>query len=609
MLTRDRRTERTGGEPPEPRRPSADVAGRIVLLLVIAAVYARIYFGFAFFDEAYYLALPYSFSLGHRPFLDENAIHQLGALLIRPFVGIYLQVVGGNEGLVLFGRHLYLGAALAAAWTARDFWRRAVGERAGNLLAAVIIAYVPLCIFGLSYNTLTYLGLIAGTALLASACLPGKRVPRLVLATVCLAAVSFAYPTMAPVAAVALALGLAGVLRTCAPEERVSAVGWTGAAALLSAGLGGGYLIALGLPEAFDRMLEFSRAQGLQGGGLIKLGLLALELGFQSRFLVLLALVLLALVLAISRVRHTGVAALVALLSWPALALASTQYRVFHAPFTTVPYVLSLLGLLAPVVAFASRERFSREARVGLYLTVATSILAGVAILWSSANGLRNAALGFTPAAIVTLGCLAAPRSGASGSLEGSGSRPGVMRDPKLPFAVLMASLLAFQVHQLWTHAYREFLPRRLGPTIDSGPWKGIRTTRRKAEFMAGLRADLVRARADAESIIFFDYFPAGYLMSDLVPRTPGLWLFPNSPMLQGNARLRRVYADLLHEEERRPDLVVRMHCIPARPLTRLKQPEGDPVSALFDQSDYQIVVERECYSVARRFRTRSSSR
>jgi len=57
--------------------PYVVIAGMAVLFLV------RSVFGFDWSDETYYLALPYRFSLGDRPFLDSWDIHQTGALLIH----------------------------------------------------------------------------------------------------------------------------------------------------------------------------------------------------------------------------------------------------------------------------------------------------------------------------------------------------------------------------------------------------------------------------------------------------------------------------------------------------------------------------------------------
>jgi hypothetical protein len=136
---------------------------------------------------------------------------------------------------------------------------------------------------------------------------------------------------------------------------------------------------------------------------------------------------------------------------------------------------------------------------------------------------------------------------------------------------------------------------------VEHGAWKGIKTTASNIRFLNELRSDLTRVREDAETIIFFDYFPAGYLMSDLEPRTPALWTFPLSRVFQGNAALRNVYADRVDDRGELPDLVVRMRCIPSRPLTRMKPYDTDPLSKMFDHIEYEDRVERGCYRISKR--------
>ncbi len=584
-----------------PNSRAPDILSRAVLFLTIAAVYPRLYFGLEFFDEAYYLALPVSFSLGFQPFLEENAVHQLAALMTQPFINAYLFVTGSIEGVVLFGRHLYLACGLLSVWAVRNFWTRAIGERVGNLLAAVAIAYVPLCVISLSYNSLTYFGLLAGSALLASAALGHGTARNMFFGTLCMAGVSFAYPTMLPVGAFAIAAGLAGVFATGHKEAIRTALIWAAAAAVGSLVVGVITLLMLDLPGALDAMLEFSQAQGAQGGGAAKLKAVRLEFWFQVRLFVFVALALATVAAGVIGSPTSRISAIAAALLWPALAFASTTYREFHAPFTTVPYVLSIIGLGAPFLVFLVRKQIARPERIGITLITSTSILATMGILWSTANGLRNASLGLTPAALAALSCLAiwgAHKWGHTNQQDRNAT-PGW--NTMLPFTVVVVSLLFFQVHQLWTHAYREFVPSELEETVDRGAFKGIKTTSLKILFMKELETDLERARGDAETVIFFDYFPAGYLMSDLKPRTPGLWLFPNSRIFQGTAQLRDVYAKRLQSHDALPDLVVKMICIPARPFTWMKLPEGDVVSALFEAPEYETVIERPCYTVAKR--------
>src|SRR5277367_4384469 len=81
----------------------------IVALVVVAVLYSRVFFGLDLVDEAFYLALPYRFFLGDRPFVDELNVAQAFTFLTYPIVRFYLALTGGKvEGLVLFTRHLYL---------------------------------------------------------------------------------------------------------------------------------------------------------------------------------------------------------------------------------------------------------------------------------------------------------------------------------------------------------------------------------------------------------------------------------------------------------------------------------------------------------------------
>ena len=236
-------------------------------------------------------------------------------------------------------------------------------------------------------------------------------------------------------------------------------------------------------------------------------------------------------------------------------------------PFTSAPLVLTALGFAAFPLAVCVQSTLAREHRLGLMLIAATSGVAGIVIMWASANGLRNGPLGLLPAALVGLGAL--------GLLARCGA-PEAARRVEVA-SILLCSLMAFQLAQLWSTAYRDAPPAALEVTIDAGPWMGLRTTPARKHFVEQMASDLRSARADAATILFYDYMPAGYLLSDLRPRTPALWLFPGY-CCQGNPRARRVYASGFDGERPLPDLVVRMRCLfgPGEPR-RLVEPRGWP--------------------------------
>ena len=81
----------------------------------IAALVARLPYGVNLTDEAFYVALPYRFWLGDRPFVDEVLVFQTAALMTEPLVAAFLALRGGTDGLMGFARWAYLGFSLAIA--------------------------------------------------------------------------------------------------------------------------------------------------------------------------------------------------------------------------------------------------------------------------------------------------------------------------------------------------------------------------------------------------------------------------------------------------------------------------------------------------------------
>jgi hypothetical protein len=92
------------------------------------------YFSYAFSDEAYYLAIPYSFTLGVRPFFDEPSIYQLAAFFTQPLIELYVAITGSSAGLVLFGRHLYFASSILCVMALRHFWKPLIGSGPGRIL-------------------------------------------------------------------------------------------------------------------------------------------------------------------------------------------------------------------------------------------------------------------------------------------------------------------------------------------------------------------------------------------------------------------------------------------------------------------------------------------
>jgi hypothetical protein len=112
---------------------------RAVFCVAAGALYVRLYFGIDFSDESFYAALPYAFSLGHRPLIDELAVHQFAGILLVPFVKSYVAIAGGPPGLILFLRHLYFAAALGTSVVAARRLGPVFGRECAVLVSAVVL--------------------------------------------------------------------------------------------------------------------------------------------------------------------------------------------------------------------------------------------------------------------------------------------------------------------------------------------------------------------------------------------------------------------------------------------------------------------------------------
>jgi hypothetical protein len=79
-----------------------------LLVLVVGATWCRLFIGVDHTDESLYIAMPYRLWLGDRPLIDEYSVVQFSAILLEPFVGAYVKLTGGTDGIILYFRHLYL---------------------------------------------------------------------------------------------------------------------------------------------------------------------------------------------------------------------------------------------------------------------------------------------------------------------------------------------------------------------------------------------------------------------------------------------------------------------------------------------------------------------
>ena len=574
-------------------RISPHAFGPLFFVAVVATVYLRAGYSIDLTDDAYYAALPWSFTLGHAPFVDEWAIHQLSALLTWPAFSAWRAFTDSNDGLILFQRHLHIAASVTAALAVRGTLARFFGRAIAWPIAALVVAYVPFHIQALSYNTIAQLAFLAGVFVLAAGAFRAQHPTRLAVATILLGISSFAYPPMLLGSLLAILLVLRasyvrGGRATCL--RAAAAVGLTGTLATLV--LVGG-VAALGGFANFDGMKALDAALAAQGGGLPKLAALSREIAIEGLFLSALLLWLNGLLLIVVRdlSARASIAALVVLGLLP-FAMRGL-YVPFTEPHTTATFYLSALALVSPILATLVQRDRENEARQTLGLIIWPSLLAGAAVLWATANGLRNAPLGLLPAALISLACFA--------SLVAGRTTRGPLR--AVASAGLSVLLVCLTLTGLWQNSYRNGPVSGLTARMDAGPWMGIQTTPQRKQWIERLSSDLERSRGEAQTLFVFDYLPGAYLLSDLRPMTHALWTFPDH-CCQGTPEVREVYAQRFGEPDQWPDLVLenRCHLIEDRVELRLRPADlpPDPLRERLAEANYETVVRRGCYQIHR---------
>ncbi len=359
-----------------------------VALAAVVVTWRRLFLGTDLNDEGFSIAVPYRFALGARPFVDEMNMLQTAQLFVYPFVKLYVSLRGGDEGIVLFTRHLYLVWTVAVSLLSCLSLKRLL--RWEHALAASLICttFVFVSTTNLSYNTLGAGLLVIGMALGAPAVL-GGRLRLLAGAGAAQALAAFAYPTLGvalPVMAVCLVAAVPGRRRRALGVWALGAGIALGAEALVLVGCGiGNVMRCVRLQASGWHELNASsglpRVWGLVTGVVGHIGLYPL--------------VVVAALAVWSAYRRWPLARL-ALIATPLVLLPFGEQLVSGADGFGVVY-----GLAAPYFfLFVAAERRAQAARLlvwGYLPALAAAVVSG----YSSTNGWVQMDVGLLPAMVL----------------------------------------------------------------------------------------------------------------------------------------------------------------------------------------------------------------
>ncbi|MDZ4774010.1 MAG: hypothetical protein SGI72_12845 [Planctomycetota bacterium] len=465
------------------------VVGAVLAIALFCAV-QRLRSGVDLEDEATYIAIPYRFALGDRPFVDEINPIQTAGFITRPLIELYTSVAG-TEGIVLFTRYAYLCVCLGVAWIAFAFARRYVEAPLALLVVAPIVVHMP-GLANLSYHTIASLGFTGGVFALAHGL--SRENGR---------TWSFFGGALHALAAVALQVYLAaaffavvGLFFGFAPRKNVRAllpyaVGFIATALVFLP-----YFLDFGdetlsyvLSHTTRDMPPLTKAHWVY---MNQLRMIPHKLVCAGVLVVLI----------VSARLRWSIPALVALFALPYLAYVERGERGANCNTT-------LLVLTAPFLWLALRER--GEATRWLFAIWLPSFAASVVLAWASSVHVLAEGYAQVPALIVT--ALLAARITAENA-------PRIAPWPALAWSTLV--VVSFLGHLRFP--YNDDPSANLNTRLTTGPWRGIATTREKADHVELMQASIAAFEDPAKRILFLNHFPAGYLMTRMRPAADSVW-------------------------------------------------------------------------------------
>jgi hypothetical protein len=524
-------------------------------ILLFAPAINRIYYGVDLTDEAYSMAIPYRFALGDIPFIDEIAPQQTASFLLYPLIKIYT-LLFGTEFLVLFMRYMYLLFVVGIAYLIYKTLNERMGGTLAFLISLLAVFYAPFGAIFFNYNRLAYLMFSAG-------CFIGVlRRDKLFWSGVLHGLTIIAYPFFA------IPCGAFFLIQLLKDRSIKNLYYVYGSLIPLSIFL----VIVLGI--GFDKLLEmmWSLRSGIHGGGIEKISLMILGIWNQIQYKELIGIYCIGLLILYQKYKQTSVAlVLVVLIPFFALKLPSPS-----AP----SWYIIIYGLLAPyLMLFSKKENdFVKSVFAGIWVP---SFIAGMTTGFISANGSVNFGIGIVPGALVTSILLVyILREGASEFHK--------YASVFVP-ASLAVILLAFQ----YSFVYSEGNYSRLSEKIEDGPYRGLYTSVEKKQYLGSIIQDFDKFKLEKGKVLFFDFFPAGYLFTTMRPASNAVWLLSPEQFDTGRDLILSYYQN----EANLPDVSVRINLIFTYTGSTLKlaYSEDDALVALISQVNGKVFHGEYC--------------
>lgn len=537
-----------------------------IYVFVLWLCYFRIYTGISIADEPLYTALAYLPRLGGEWFVHDMTIQTTTAILLSPLVLAY-DYFFGVEGIMLFTRHLYFFFSLFTSAFTFYFLRQYCRWTAALLLAGVVVAFVPHNMICLNYNSMGCH--FFGLAVMASLLSIGQQSQKFAFASgVFWVLCVYSYPTL--MLLFLLFCFLFYLINRSEDFVRTRFLKPFLLGLLIPGVILLSVLIYLGL-DNIKQAVEFSNHFNMPGqfwklSYAYTLLMDSLPPGW-----------ILLLVFAIwfwleKRAPQYAVACFVAfLLLFLALGAQKEGVRT---------HLLWPLVIMLIVYPWMNRKALSRNELRLIQILVVPAIAGVLVTCLTSRMTLYNTYITGLFGALATVALI-------------------IRHHVKAAWIVSLI-ILGATVFYYYDVVYEEGDYSTLNYTVQTGPLKGLETSKARGEFIESIQRDIQSIPLDA-SIMFKDHFPIGYLMSHRKPLGPTINILPTF----WHPEARPLYVDIFRAQKYHADFIVELRYFPVHSQARWvfwdpdRDEKDDPFYNYFLRTNnYKIGLDRGAYRI-----------
>jgi len=545
---------------------------KIILLLPAVVLcmltFIRLFFGIGMSDEAFYIAMPKSFTEGMIPFVTNWDSQQTSAFFLVPFIFLYRLITGGTEGLFIYTRIICFILMLFVGTVGYFSISKYTNKIVSVYISIILVTYAPFSLYNIGYNALCYSFLLLGLFLILNAfsIKEEEKYKRkkllLFLAGISHALMAFFYPSMI---IICILMGLVLVPRVIYVDSGYKSIikfvkyyilGGLSMASIV-------FIMILAITGGVNNLRE--SIEGIFANSWYKSSGINFEiisempnyvygtLKFQHLELLIYVIIIIFYIFKLIKDRFPLLYIILGLA--PIVALAYQVVILLPRLFPTYIAILysSLTGGVLPVGLLMLTKKHKNLFIKLFTLMYIPSFIAYLIICNTSAGTYVQASWVMIPGTILSAIFLVLLMEE---QFEIYQSKKGKKHSINIVLIIQIIICMLFSISHVFLHyrvVYNEFEIRELNSKIEYGVYKGIRTAEIRKNFVENTERALKERQKEGKTVMAMENVSFAYLMLDMKPSVSTLWA-PSFICIgiKDCEQILKYYSD----ENRRPDYI-----------------------------------------------------